>query len=304
MDLSGSELFRGAPGETLEFARAHAERISLASGEVLLSPERHNEHIYILQSGTLSLRFGSPESVEIRVLRPGVSVGEMSIVDGEPPSAYVVAREACQLVRLHREVVMGIITENPVACNLLRILSGWMKSNTAYILNDRLTIDELRGAAQHDALTGLYNRRWLDERMRRLRGDEMPLTVLLIDLDHFKSYNDLHGHQGGDSALVAVGEVLRKVARQGDAPCRYGGEEFLVLLERTPLEGGVVMAERIRNAMLVREVRNARGESLPGVTLSVGIATAGDRETLSGVIGAADAQLYRAKRGGRNRICF
>ena len=81
-------------------------------------------------------------------------------------------------------------------------------------------------------------------------------------------------------------------------------QEFLVLLERTPLEGGVVMAERIRNAMLVREVRNARGESLPGVTLSVGIATAGDRETLSGVIGAADAQLYRAKRGGRNRICF
>ncbi|MBY0578359.1 MAG: GGDEF domain-containing protein [Burkholderiales bacterium] len=307
-ELAKNELLRDVPESVLRLVMEHAVPLEVAPGEVLLSPERENHHVYLLLSGTLSLRFDSLDSPEIRELSAGISVGEMSLIDDAPPSAYVVAKEAGRVLRLHRDIILGLVTANPVAYNLLRLLTKWMKANTEHIIQDRLRISELTDHAHIDGLTGLYNRRWLDNTLARLlqqaRKDGLPLTILLADIDGFKEYNDAHGHQGGDRALIAVSEVLKAAARPYDFPTRYGGEEFLILLQNTTIEGGIALAERIRHAVEVKSVVTAEGAPLPGITLSIGVATNLSHVMPASLISAADAQLYRAKRAGKNRVCY
>lgn len=307
-EVANTELFQDAPQDVIMRMLAQTSPLALAPGEVLLSPLRSNDHIYLLLSGTLSLHFDSPDSPEIRELSGGVSVGEMSIIDDSPPSAFVVAKTACRVLPLHRDQIEHMVADaNPVTRNLLRLMTKWIKANTRRIVQDQIRIGELTDHANIDGLTGLYNRRWLDNTLARLLGqsrkDGLPLTVLLIDVDHFKNYNDTQGHQGGDSALMALSEVLKTTARPFDFPTRYGGEEFLVLLQNTDTASGLKVAERFREATQAKSIVSTDGTPLPGITISAGLATSDASATPESLIAAADAQLYRAKKTGRNRVC-
>jgi diguanylate cyclase (GGDEF)-like protein len=201
-----------------------------------------------------------------------------------------------------------VAATSPVGSNLLRLLTQWMKENTHRIVKDRKQIWELTDHANIDALTGLYNRRWLDNALARLleqaRKGDQPLCILLLDVDHFKQYNDTQGHPGGDQALVAIGEVLKTTVRVYDFSTRYGGEEFLVILPNTELQEGLVVAERIRQAAEKKAVAAVDGKSLPGVTLSIGLAMKAQDSTTQSLVAAADAQLYRAKHEGRNCVRY
>jgi len=168
-------------------------------------------------------------------------------------------------------------------------------------LREREGQGELERLSVTDALTGLYNRRHLMgtlanevQRSRRLRR---TFSVLLADVDHFKQYNDTHGHLGGDAALVKVAEILRKMTRGVDSVARYGGEEFVVMLIEAPIATAAAVAERIRARVAAEEFS---GEKL---TVSVGAAeypTHGD--TPEELIASADAAMYEAKSGGRDRV--
>ena len=152
-----------------------------------------------------------------------------------------------------------------------------------------------------DGLTGLANRRRLidslEEETRRSKRRKRPFAVLMVDVDHFKKYNDEHGHLAGDKALKGVAAVLRESTREIDVPGRYGGEEFLILLPETNLTGAVEVAERIRGRLAEQEF-----ESGP-VTVSIGAAEyPADGDSAESVIASADAALYRAKHKGRDRV--
>lgn len=159
--------------------------------------------------------------------------------------------------------------------------------------------------ARIDPLTGLLNRRAFDEQARGLfstaQRSGRPLSVLMLDVDHFKAINDRHGHDGGDLVLVAVADRLRQNCRAGDLLARWGGEEFLLLLPETGREQAAALAERIRAELSERPMRHEQQE-IP-VTLSLGVAELGPELGLSTLIQAADAALYEAKSGGRNRVC-
>lgn len=308
-ELAQTELFRGVPHSILQQVPEHAAPLELAPGAVLLSPDHDNQHIYVLLSGTLSLHFGAKDSPEIRELTQGVSVGEMSIFDNTPPSAYVIAKEASRVFPIHRDLLFHLVSDtNPVASNLLRLFTQWMKVNTQRIVQDRAQIWELTDHANVDALTGLYNRRWLDKTFARLlsqaKKGEQPLCLLMMDADHFKKYNDTLGHLAGDRALVALGEVLKTTVRPYDFATRYGGEEFLVLLPNATREQGLMVAERIRQNVENKVITLPDGAPLPGITISIGVAMSEPASTPDTLIGAADAQLYRAKEAGRNCIRF
>jgi diguanylate cyclase (GGDEF)-like protein len=164
-----------------------------------------------------------------------------------------------------------------------------------------LAIAQLR--ASTDALTGLPNQRAVQDTLKRMVAQAArtisPLAALLLDLDHFKQVNDLHGHDRGDEVLAAVGVALRNVVRDSDFVGRYGGEEFLVLLPATDVDGAVQLGEALRHAIA--------GITLAGfdhpITASVGVALlpqdGGDAVTL---FRSADRALYAAKRNGRNRL--
>ena len=160
---------------------------------------------------------------------------------------------------------------------------------------------ELERLSVTDALTGLYNRRHLMgtlanevQRSRRLRR---TFSVLLADVDHFKQYNDTHGHLAGDAALVKIAEILRKTTRGVDSVARYGGEEFVVMLIEAPIATAMTVAERIRERVTAEQFEGG------SMTLSIGTAEYPSHgDTPEELIASADAAMYEAKEGGRNRV--
>lgn len=166
--------------------------------------------------------------------------------------------------------------------------------------------EELIRLATVDELTGVYNRRYFMERfeeeVRLALRHELPMSLLMLDLDYFKSVNDSYGHVAGDCVLHETGETIRRVIRNTDLAGRYGGEEFAILLPMTNREGAAEIADRLREA--VAEMRFAGGKGRHfAVTCSVGVAElAPDVETGHRLIELADQALYRAKEAGRNRV--
>jgi diguanylate cyclase (GGDEF)-like protein len=152
--------------------------------------------------------------------------------------------------------------------------------------------------AQVDPLTGLPNRRTLEQRTHDLLESDMVFVVAFADLDHFKDLNDLHGHDTGDRALRLFARVLRDSVRPRDIPARYGGEEFVVVLPDCSIVDARVVAERIRTQLAAA----LEGGSVPGFTVSVGLAAAEPGEAISEVIDRADAALLKAKQLGRDRV--
>ena len=161
----------------------------------------------------------------------------------------------------------------------------------------------LDDAAHRDALTGLGNRFRLAEDLPSIHGRFVRhghrYNIALLDIDHFKAYNDTHGHQGGDALLAELGRVIASELRRGDLAYRYGGEEFLLVLANGTIKGAGMGAERLRRCV----AEGTAGPHLPGAaTLSAGVAEAMPGESIEQVIGRADGALYRAKDAGRNRV--
>ena len=170
--------------------------------------------------------------------------------------------------------------------------------------------DSLKQAEEHsntDALTGLANRRSLEA---FLRGGQIaameagtPLSILMIDIDHFKKFNDTYGHQVGDQVLRLVGKVLQESVRDCDLAARYGGEELMAILPGAALDACAEAAERIRRRISeARLTRRTTGEEISSVTVSIGVAEFRMAESADGMIERCDRALYQAKRSGRNCV--
>jgi diguanylate cyclase (GGDEF)-like protein len=170
-------------------------------------------------------------------------------------------------------------------------------------------IDELRHLSSLDGLTGVLNRRSFDERLerewRRAGRDAASIAVLMVDIDHFKRYNDHYGHQAGDACLQRLARALGgTVARPADLVARYGGEEFAIILPDTDLDGAARVGETARLTVDGLALPHAASRVAPHVTISVGVAATVPAGQLNAadLVAAADRALYRAKQGGRNRV--
>lgn len=196
-------------------------------------------------------------------------------------------------------VVLGILVVAFIALSIA--LGTQMKRR-------RLAESELAILARTDGLTGLNNRRTLDEILdqewRRARRNGSMLSLLFMDIDRFKSYNDTYGHQAGDEALVAVAKCIgNNIRRPGDSAARYGGEEFVVVLPDTTQDGAINIAESIRMKVSDLSIKN-RGSEYDHITISVGVVTwmPEQKTDIAALIYAADQALYSAKTTGRNRV--
>ena len=308
-EIKSIELLKGIPASEALALLAQCSIRELAAGQLLLAPERENRHMYLVLSGSLSVHFESPKAPEIRKITAGSSVGELSVIDHGYPSAYVIANEPSRVLALEQQDLWTLVDRHGrIARNLLVHFAQWLISNAQHIVEHHRKIDELEGFARVDGLTGLYNRRWLDEALVRFlnRADQehRPLALMLLDVDYFKKYNDVHGHLGGDRALVALAKVLTEELRPGDQAARYGGEEFSILLPETSLEDAINVAERLRISAATKTFHIPEIDDLPKITISIGIAEHRPGDTPEGLIERADHKLYQAKRKGRNRICY
>lgn len=305
--LSRLQLFRNAQLESIADIIARCSFRELQPGEILLSPERENSCLYLMIWGRLEVYLQYPGQSPLTLVEPGECVGEMSIIEGKNPSAYVVPSEPSQVMEIPQDVFWDLIhASHQVMRNMLHIMSLRVRFSNVVIEESLKTQQEVMRHATIDPLTGLHNRRWLDslfdQEFLHSKWEQQPLCLLMVDVDHFKAFNDNHGHIAGDRALSGVADCLRSASRLNDMLARYGGEEFSLLLTETSLAQALEQAEKLRQSVYDMRVKNDRGERLPQVTISVGVAELHQHLSLEDLIADADRALYRAKASGRNCV--
>jgi diguanylate cyclase (GGDEF)-like protein len=208
------------------------------------------------------------------------------------------------IVAGHPIGVLGVETNPPVTDQHRRVLSAAAALLGASLENADL-YRVVRENSVRDPLTGCFNRRYaietIDAELRRSRRSHLPLSLVMFDIDHFKRTNDRFGHMAGDAVLATVGARMKAVLRGSDLKCRMGGEEFLILLPDTPLDGARHVAEALRREFADKTVQ--WNDVSIAVTASFGVTTVtpGERDALA-IIERADAALYRAKEEGRNCV--
>lgn len=305
--LTRLQLFRNVDIETLKGCISRCSFRELQQGEQLLSPEEKNTMVYLMISGRLVVYLDMDEATALTLVEPGECVGEMSIIEDKKPSAYVVASEPSQVMQIPQQVLWEMInSSHQVTRNMLHIMSLRVRFSNLVIADSIGTQKEIMRHATIDALTGLHNRRWMDSMFEQefvhANREELPLSLMMMDIDHFKKYNDDYGHVMGDRVLSSVADALRTGLRPNDMIARFGGEEFVIMLPETELEPAMMQAQKLRKIVEQLSIENDAAEMLPGVTISIGVSCVRLEGELIELITNADEALYRAKRNGRNCV--
>jgi len=240
-------------------------------------------------------------------MEEGACVGEMSIIEDRDPSAFVIAADPTHLLVIHQTVLWEMVNaSHEFAKNLLIVLSERVRNHNRVIADSYGELRKFERHATTDALTGLSNRHTMEEsferEIRRCEKDSVPVSLIMIDIDNFKVFNDRFGHVAGDRALCAVAKTLKRQFRPRDLIVRFGGDEFAILLPEVNEKGALTIADRVRQS-----VSGDTGDSddsliqIP-IRISMGVAGHTHGNSLSSLLRAADAALYRAKHAGRNAV--
>jgi len=216
---------------------------------------------------------------------------------------------AVPLVRYDRAIGLMVLDYSDAAREFTQEQVGLamtIGSQVAASIENAWLYEQMEHQAITDGLTGLYNRRHfyqvLEAELARVARCNAELSLIMLDIDDFKVYNDTHGHLAGDRLLENLARLLTDLTRQVDTVARYGGEEFAVILPRTVKSGALALAERIRARVESQLGPGSHGEG--GITISAGVATHPlDAATAEDLVHAADTALYQAKRAGKNKVC-
>lgn len=305
--LEGLELFRGVCPDDVQALLQRCDRRDVEAGDVLLSPHAANEHVFIVLSGSLNVHVGAPDAPILTTMEAGACVGEMSIIEDRDPSAYVIATEASHLLVIHQSVLWDMVdASHEFAKNLLVVLSERVRSHNRVIADSYGELRKIEHHATTDALTKLANRHAMEEtfpeEIARCQNAGAPISLIMIDVDNFKDFNDQLGHIAGDRALSAVAMILKKQFRPCDLLVRYGGDEFAVLLPDVSEAQAMAIAERVRDAVSGNTGDGSDSLVQIPVRVSMGIAQLDDGSDLDALIRSADRALYRAKHAGRDTV--
>jgi len=305
--LAGLELFNGVCPDDVQELLRRCDRCDLEPGVLLLSPGKKNENVYVVLSGGLNVHIGSIDAPILAALDVGACAGEMSIIEDRDPSAYVIADGPTHLLVIHKTVLWDLVNaSHEFSKNLLVLMSERLRSHNHFIADSIGAWRKIEKHATTDALTGLGNRHAMQEmfprEIKRCLKDNQPVSLIMVDVDQFKSFNDRFGHVAGDRALSAVGKILKHQFRPRDLLVRYGGDEFSALLPGVDAQEAAEIADRVRQT--VSGTTESSEDSLIQipVNVSMGVAQLTENGDLDSLLRAADAALYRAKKSGRNAV--
>jgi diguanylate cyclase (GGDEF)-like protein len=306
-DLIELQLFQGVENDTLAKLPERCPVVEFDAGVIILSPQKGNDRMYVILDGEVSIRANDAANTPLSYAYRGESIGEMSVQDGRDPSAIVQTETPVRLLEISSDVLLTLIDEShAIARNLFYLLSNRLRTGNQSVAQSIGLQKQYEKHANVDMLTSLHNRRWLDgyfaelEQQRQETNETPVLVMLLLDVDHFKAFNDNYGHLAGDQVLKAVANSMRKSTRSSDLHARYGGEEFVVLLPDTDLEVALAIAERVRTDIKSLEVYDNK-TLCPRVTASIGVAQLEAGDTAETLYKAADTALYKAKANGRDQ---
>lgn len=306
-EFACQELFISVPAESIARFLQHCTRRDLEDGDALLQHGTQNQDLYLILSGHCKVYLPFDSRNPVAKLKAGQSVGEISLIDHQPTTAQVVSEGKTSVLVMPEKVAWALLrSSRHVALNMLTVLTSRLRDSDALLTAIKETSTLYRHSALIDPLTNLHNRRWLSSMLPRVMqrhvSDRKPLSLLMMDIDHFKTFNDTHGHPAGDSALRTVAKILLQKLRPEDVVTRYGGEEMLAVLPNTDTEGALPVAERLRAAIHDTPVELPEKDAQAPLTISIGLATMQADQTPTQFIAVADRALYRAKTSGRDRV--
>lgn len=312
-DVAGIQLFQGAGSSDIAALLADCPVLRVPARTQLQEWSHKGGRLYVLLQGALDVVHGegsdARQDAAVTKILPGECVGELSVLDEEATSDRISARIDSDVLVIDADILWKLVDEsNNVARNLLRLLSFRVRAANAQARRRQKVGEFYRQLSMVDGLTGLQNRAWLNDNLPTMIENahtvNSPLSLIMIDLDHFKQFNDVHGHVSGDHALQVAAKVIAAGLRPSDFAARFGGEEMIVILPATQQTSALMVAqrlcERLRQAVVFSELRRP----LPHITASFGVATLEPEQNAEALISAADAALYRAKQDGRNRVAL
>ncbi len=293
---------------SLESIKGLLEKCSvkiLAPEEILIAPQEQNKAVFFILNGKLRIHLDSLENESIATLDAGESVGEMSVIDNQLTSAYVVANEPCKLLVMDEDILWSLIqSSHAAACNLLFILAKRLRHTDSVVVEGVQLEQDFQHYGSVDALTGLHNRYWFNSMFRRqfIRSSigNTSFSIIMADIDNFKELNDTYGHLTGDQVLYETAQIISKNTRPGEMVARYGGDEFVIMLPDKDLETAKFIADRLLEAMRKALPIPCGDRNVFRPTLSMGLAGMKNDQTPEMLINAADEAMYRAKENGRN----
>ncbi|RJG01915.1 GGDEF domain-containing protein [Noviherbaspirillum sedimenti] len=309
--IDALQLFQGVVDGALPGLLAGCQVMRVAAGETVLDNTCAGARLYILLRGALracqpDLESGPAEVADVRLM-PGECVGELTVLDQQTQAATIHALQDSDLLVIEAGQLWQLIDQsNGVARNLLHLLSFRIRAANAQLRRRHRVGEFYRQLSLADSLTGLQNRAWLEQNLPLLieqtRAADNPFSLIMLDIDHFKKFNDEHGHQAGDEVLRLAARVLTETLRPRDFAVRYGGEELLVLLPNTHCKGAAGVAHRLCESLRETIFFSDMHKPLPHITASFGVASLVPGQDASALIANADAALYRAKHAGRNQV--
>ncbi len=336
--LTKNKFFAGLdPDQILKLDAGLFEVVHYKAGHVLIEQGSFAHEMYLIAAGTVQItkRLAGQQEMDIIQRTANDFIGELALIEDEPRSTNAYCRTDAVIIIIKRENFFSIMEQlPPITLNLTRTIANRQRESDTrtgaevvrykillnlneQILSQKTELERLNQelaaknealyrAATTDRLTGIFNRSYLMEVLLRefinSQRYRNPLVCILLDIDHFKSFNDTHGHIIGDFVLKETAQRIGNCVREGDVLARYGGEEFVVVLPNTTLSSGVAVAEKIR-ADVESATYNYQDLQLK-VTISLGVTdiNLGAPQSEDKMLQYADEALYAAKRGGRNRV--
>jgi diguanylate cyclase (GGDEF)-like protein len=314
--ISGLPLFSALDESEFGIVREVLNILNVKQGEFIFYEGDVGNEMFIHYSGTLNAYVKQTDGTERMLFNvsPGDFFGEMSIVAHEPRSATIRAEEDSTVIMLRSLDFFKIITYNPIiGFKILKSISivqnRWLNKTSKAFSDLTRWGETARRRAITDEMTGLYNRRYLEESIKeRLSNQSRIMSLLMMDLDKIHDINDLHGTKAGDMVIISAAEIIRSCLRPGDIPARLSGDEFAIILPDTDKKTAVEVAEQIRKNVEAKQVEvpaspGAEETVLIGTRTSIGIAIAPvHANTMEELEEISDSALRKAKELGRNRV--
>lgn len=311
--LKGIDILSSLSESDLNYLIRFARIQNIAEGKTLFNQGDPGEELHIILAGEIGISIQIPEGgeKEITAYTTGSYFGEMSIFEDAPRSAKAYAKRESVLLTLSAEALQNLMENHPQTAvllmyRMLNISTNRLKSTNKFVAEIIRWGDSARERAIIDKPTGLFNRRYYDEVLtetfQAAEESETPLTVVMVDLDHFRQINETHGHDVGDEVIKQVVAVFKENVRESDVLVRYGGDEFAILMPSTDSGKALPILESIRLDVEALKITIEEQNLVLTVNVSIGLSVYPDHSTeLQTLCKKSDEALYRAKNEGRNR---
>lgn len=308
-EFQRQEIFKNVAFESLAGYLLSCQTIYPEPGTLLIDPENPIRRLLVLLDGLMEVKVEAQGGTYTSIIQPGHCVGELSIFDNVKPSAKVYAKENCKILVIDAETALAMLhTSHDLCLNFLQILSRRIRNSDNVVCEEEYHIRCIEENAKVDSLTGLHNRRWLEDmysrELSRSNNGNLPLSAFMLDIDHFRNINDTYGHLVGDQVLISVAQGILHCLRPNDMPVRYGGEEFSIFLPGSNIESAKIVGERLRACIESMKIPLPHQNGNISVTISVGFTERQQGDTVETIIKRADDALRYAKESGRNRVCL